>query len=85
MLELGTNPKAVELLAHEGPKLVSSFLLEKLAIPFDRQANGDLSLVLEGGHKASTNSSCSRFYRKSYREISDTFPEVELQHIVTHR
>ena len=44
------NPQAVELLAHEGPKLIHSLLLEQLAIPFDRQANGDLSLVLEGGH-----------------------------------
>ena len=44
------NPQAVELLAHEGPKLVNSLLLDKLAIPFDRETNGDLSLVLEGGH-----------------------------------
>jgi L-aspartate oxidase len=44
------NPQAVDLLANEGPKLVRSLLLEKLAIPFDRETNGDLSLVLEGGH-----------------------------------
>jgi L-aspartate oxidase len=43
------NPHAVELLAKEGPKLVRSLLLEKLAIPFDRTSNGKLSLVLEGG------------------------------------
>jgi L-aspartate oxidase len=46
------NPQAVELLAHKGPDLVRSLLLEKLAIPFDREANGDPSLVLEGGHSA---------------------------------
>lgn len=44
------NPQAVELLAHEGPKLVRTLLLEKLNIPFDHASNGDLSLVLEGGH-----------------------------------
>ncbi|RPI03938.1 MAG: L-aspartate oxidase [Ignavibacteriae bacterium] len=44
------NPQAVELLANEGPKLVKALLLEKLAIPFDREADGSLSLVLEGGH-----------------------------------
>jgi L-aspartate oxidase len=44
------NPQAVELLAKEAPKLVRSLLLEKLSIPFDRTAEGKLSLVLEGGH-----------------------------------
>ena len=46
------NPQAVELLAQEGPALVQSVLLEKLGIPFDRETNGQLSLVLEGGHSA---------------------------------
>jgi L-aspartate oxidase len=44
------NPQAVELLAHKGPELVRSILLERLAVPFDRESNGDLSLALEGGH-----------------------------------
>jgi L-aspartate oxidase len=44
------NPQAVDLLAKEAPKLVRSLLLEKLSIPFDRTAEGKLSLVLEGGH-----------------------------------
>ena len=44
------NPQAVELLARKGPELVRSILLEKLAIPFDRETNGDYSLALEGGH-----------------------------------
>jgi L-aspartate oxidase len=43
------NPQAVELLSKEGPKLVRSLLLEKLAIPFDRTPDRKLSLVLEGG------------------------------------
>ena len=44
------NPQAVELLAHKGPELVRSLLLKKLAIPFDQESDGTLSLVLEGGH-----------------------------------
>lgn len=44
------NPKAVEILSREGPKLVHSILLEKLNVPFDRTPQGELSLVLEGGH-----------------------------------
>ena len=44
------NPQAVELLAQEGPRLVRSLLLEKLSIPFDHDDDGELSLVLEGGH-----------------------------------
>jgi L-aspartate oxidase len=44
------NPLAVELLAKEAPRLVRSLLLEKLSIPFDRTPDGNLSLVLEGGH-----------------------------------
>jgi len=46
------NPQAVELLAHKGPELVRSLLLESLSIPFDKEADGTLSLVLEGGHSA---------------------------------
>jgi L-aspartate oxidase len=44
------NPKAVDILSKEGPGLVRSILLEKLKIPFDRTPQGELSLVLEGGH-----------------------------------
>jgi L-aspartate oxidase len=44
------NPEAVKLLAHEGPKLVRTILLEKLGIPFDHTPDGELSLVREGGH-----------------------------------
>ncbi len=44
------NPKAVEILSQEGPGLVRSILLEKLNVPFDRTPQGELSLVLEGGH-----------------------------------
>jgi L-aspartate oxidase len=45
-----SSRNAVELLTREGPALVRSVLLEKLGIPFDRTPDGDLSLVLEGGH-----------------------------------
>lgn len=44
------NPRAVEILATEGPRLVKEILLEKLAVPFDRTEDGSLSLAREGGH-----------------------------------
>jgi L-aspartate oxidase len=42
--------QAVEILAHEGPQLVQSILLERLQVPFDRLADGSLALGREGGH-----------------------------------
>ncbi len=44
------NPRAVEILATEGPNLVKSILLDKIKIPFDKTRKGELSLVREGGH-----------------------------------
>ena len=41
---------AVNILANEGPGLVESLLIERLQVPFDRNAAGELSLVREGGH-----------------------------------
>jgi L-aspartate oxidase len=43
------NPRAVEVLSVEGPKLVKSLLIDKYAVPFD-QHDGDISLAREGGH-----------------------------------
>ena len=79
------NPQAVELLANEGPKLVRSLLLEKLAIPFDRETNGDLSLVLEGGHSVATNTSRGGFYRQPHREIFNTCIEIKFSYYITYR
>ncbi|HLF26991.1 MAG TPA: L-aspartate oxidase [Anaerolineae bacterium] len=45
-----SNPTAVNLLAEEGPALVERILIDKIGVPFDRLANGGLSLTLEGGH-----------------------------------
>jgi L-aspartate oxidase len=44
------SPKAVAMLAEEGPAAVQEILLKKIQVPFDRQASGELSLVREGGH-----------------------------------
>nr|HMN30353.1 FAD-dependent oxidoreductase [Caldilineaceae bacterium] len=41
---------AVQLLAEEGPGAVQRILLDRVAVPFDRDERGDLSLVREGGH-----------------------------------
>ena len=44
------NPKAVSILAEEGPPLVKRILIDKVGVRFDRDANGELSLANEGGH-----------------------------------
>ncbi len=45
-----SNPKAVNILAKEGPTLVRELLIDKIGVPFDRVDNGELSLAREGGH-----------------------------------
>jgi L-aspartate oxidase len=44
------NPKAVAILAEEGPDLVKRILIEAAGVQFDRNDDGSLSLVREGGH-----------------------------------
>ena len=44
------NPKAVAILAEEGPGLVKQILIEAAGVQFDRNDEGGLSLVREGGH-----------------------------------
>lgn len=46
------NAEAVKILAESGASLVEKILLEKLQVPFDRKSNGQLSVVLEGGHRS---------------------------------
>jgi L-aspartate oxidase len=45
-----SSQQAASILAEEGPELVETILLERLAVAFDRLPSGDLSLALEGGH-----------------------------------
>ena len=44
-------PPAVEILATEGPGAVERLLLGRAEVPFDYQADGQLALGLEGGHR----------------------------------
>lgn len=44
------NPRAVSILADEGPELVRRILIEEAEVEFDRDHGGNLSLALEGGH-----------------------------------
>lgn len=44
------NPKAVDILASEGPAVLEEFLLQKIPVPFDRTESDELSLVREGSH-----------------------------------
>lgn len=43
-------PRAVEILASEGPPALERVLLQRVGVQFDRNGNGALSLALEGGH-----------------------------------
>lgn len=44
-------PPAVEILAEEGPSAVERILIDRVGVPFDYDADGQLSLGLEGGHR----------------------------------
>lgn len=44
------NPKAVDILCEEGPDLVQDWLMCRLHVPFDRETDGQVQLVREGGH-----------------------------------
>ncbi|MCX7707061.1 MAG: L-aspartate oxidase [Anaerolineae bacterium] len=44
------NSEAVRILAEEGPAAVEEVLLQRVGVGFDRNPNGQLSLVREGGH-----------------------------------
>lgn len=49
------NPRAVRILAEEGPMRVREILIEQLNVPFDHHADGrggdEIALALEGGHR----------------------------------
>ncbi|MGQ9493868.1 MAG: L-aspartate oxidase [Anaerolineae bacterium] len=45
-----SNPRAVRVLAQEGPRLVREFLVEELRVPFDRLPNHDLERIKEAAH-----------------------------------
>jgi L-aspartate oxidase len=44
------KPSAVKILSEDGPRLVDEILMRKVGVQFDREADGRLSLGLEGGH-----------------------------------
>lgn len=44
------NPDAVEILAEKGPRMFEELLIRKAGVEFDRNEDGSLSLVQEGGH-----------------------------------
>ncbi|MBN2423394.1 MAG: L-aspartate oxidase [Calditrichaceae bacterium] len=84
------NPKAVKILASEGPELVEKFLIDHLDIQFDTQ-NGKLSLVAEGGHsvpriihttdatgKAIQNALCKAISRQANIQILKSHTVIDL-------
>jgi L-aspartate oxidase len=44
------NPKAVKILAEEGPPLVEKLLIKELGVNFSRDANGELDYTQEAAH-----------------------------------
>ena len=44
------NPRAVQILAEQGPNLVKKILLDRVGVQFDKTANGNLSMAREGSH-----------------------------------
>ena len=46
------HPKAIAILAEEGPNLVKEVLLDRVGVPFDRTPDGELGLIREGSHSA---------------------------------
>ncbi len=54
ILDAGHNynyGKAVQYLCSEGPKVVERILLQRINVPFDKDADGQWDLTREGGHK----------------------------------
>lgn len=48
-----SSPNAARLLAEKGPRLVQEILVDKLQVPFNREADGTLAYTREGGHSVS--------------------------------
>lgn len=44
------NPKAVRIIAEEGPVLVEEILMKKIGVPFDRTTSGDYATIREAAH-----------------------------------
>ncbi len=44
------NPEAIDILVHDGPRLVKQILIDRLQVPFSRNVDGELSLTREGSH-----------------------------------
>ncbi len=45
-----SNPKAVRILAEEGPRVLNEMLIKRLNVPFARAADGRLDYTREGAH-----------------------------------
>jgi L-aspartate oxidase len=76
-------PRAVQVLAEEGPDLVQRLLVEEAAVPFDRDAEGKLAYTREGGHSLSrvlhVGDSTGQAIEQAMIEQLRRFPNVTLQ------
>ncbi|MBP3731345.1 MAG: L-aspartate oxidase [Mailhella sp.] len=62
------NPAAVKFLAEQGGVAVQKILLDKLNVPFDRNADGELDMTLEGGHAVPRIAHCADYTGKTIIE-----------------
>ncbi len=62
------SPEAVEFLAQKGCVAVQKILLDKLGVPFDKNASGGLDMTLEGGHAVPRIAHCADYTGKTIIE-----------------
>jgi len=77
------NPRAVAILANEGPDLVKRILIERGGVQFDRNDDGSLSLVREGGHSLPRILHVADYTGKAIEEaligsLREKYPNVRL-------
>ncbi|MFO8033793.1 MAG: L-aspartate oxidase [Candidatus Bipolaricaulota bacterium] len=74
-------PDAAEILAQEGPQLVTQVLVEEATVPFDRGPSNSFHLTREGGHSAArvlhVGDHTGSAIAKGLRELLCSFSNVE--------
>jgi len=77
-----SNPRAVCILAGEGPALLREFLVEKLRVPFDRKPDNGLERIKEAAHSMArivhVGDYTGRAIQESLVEALHACPNIEL-------
>jgi L-aspartate oxidase len=76
------NPQAVEILAHDGPRLVKELLIGKYGVPFSLDADQELELTREAAHSTArilhVNDATGRAVQEKLMEALGKEPNVRL-------